>query len=346
MPAVAPAKAPAKKAVPAQQPSTRPAAPATAQPAAPAEPHSGDVGVEFRSLADGQHVKAGSGYVDFEVVLTNRSSAAYEQVAPVVQSLAFDRSADCSGCNAYAHGTLDRKDAAGWKAVKLVQDGERNDAEGGAFALAPGESRTVKYRLTLAGDNTGGRLPITADAYVAYGSGRTKAGSAGVRLDVENQSVVKVELSKPTDMTIGHVPTQLNVRLTNADGAASHVVTPYITGIDPLGPQLQHGMKPQDLTAEVQLNGEWKTLAGAFDDQGMIRIDTSSLARTLAPGESVSFDFRFGLPKGWIAGNGLELTVGAESDGVRGTLQTVRPRAFTPMADLPKWDFSTNSPIA
>lgn len=72
-------------------------------------------------------------------------------------------------------GSLERLDGTAWKALGLgVGSGMDYATQGkdAAFPLAPGQSRTVKYRMKLTREDGAGVLPVTAQAVLPYdGSG-------------------------------------------------------------------------------------------------------------------------------------------------------------------------------
>ncbi|MFC8448447.1 hypothetical protein [Kitasatospora sp. NPDC057223] len=360
-PAAAPAVAPSTAApAPAAQVVTpapakpaaagRPSAAASAQPAAAAEepsvpsapqspaavqlqPGEG-VGVEIRVPTNGGPVQPGGGAVEFTVTWTSTASVAVP-VSPVVHVLPFDRPANWTGFSPVAKGDLIRKDETGWVAVDMAGAGAA--LQGGEFELAPGAARTVRYRLELSGENGPGALPIVAQAFLAGGGAApAKIGESRLALDVTVPHAPTVVVPvRPTDLTIGHVPSTLRVDLTNPGGDVLSDVAPYLAMIDPFAPgRTVHVLTPGDVTVEVSENGAWRTLPTAYDQKGLVKVDTSSLHRDLAAGEKASFEFRIGIRQYWSEGNGIEFTVGASTEGRESGFQTVRPQTWYPMADM------------
>ena len=334
------APAPAKSSAtarPSAAPSTAPAAaeaPAALQLPAPVRLQPGEgVSVDIRSLTDGKPVQPGVGGAEFTVTWTNTASVELP-VSPVVHALPFDRPANCTGFSPTAAGDLMRKDETGWAAVDLAGDG--TTAQGGEFALAAGASRTVRYRLELTGDNGPGTLPIVAQAYLPSGATRTKVGESQLALDVTApHTPTAVMPVKPTALTIGHIPSTLRIDVANPDCAVISDAGPYLTMIDPFSPgRSVHVLTPADVTVEVSENGAWRTLPTAYDQNQMVKVDTSSLRKNLAGGEKVSYEFHIGIRQYWSEGNGIEFTVGASGEGTDTGFQTVRPQTWYPMADL------------
>ncbi|WP_380286043.1 hypothetical protein [Kitasatospora purpeofusca] len=273
------------------------------------------IDVSVRSLTGVWQTPADGSYLDFEVTWTNRIERRYDEVVPVVRVLPYDYPAAVARPGTTAKGMLDRKDLDQWREVKMNQPGVGSGPQQGTFSLDPGESRTVRYRLTLAAGGMSGRLPIAAEGWIGSGAKAVRAGAAVTRVDVTVAQPVGMSLGRPTDGTMGLVPSELRVELANADGFASHTVTPDLAATDPVGRNAPHGLVPQDLTAEVLVDGEWRRLQGTLDAEGLVRLDTSGLSQVLAPGESTVYRFRVNLPQGWRAGAGLELMVGHSVDG-------------------------------
>ncbi|MFE6871615.1 hypothetical protein ACFVFS_34325 [Kitasatospora sp. NPDC057692] len=273
------------------------------------------VDVSVRSLTGVWRTPADGSYLDFEVTWTNPTERHYDEVVPVVRVLPYDFPAAVARPGTTAKGMLDRKDLDEWREVKLNQPGAGSGPRQGTFSLDPGESRTVRYRLTLAAGGMSGRLPIAAEGWIGSGAKAVRAGGAVTGVDVTVAQPVGLSLGRPTEGTMGRVPSELRVELANVDGFASHTVTPDLAATDPVGPGAAHGLVPQDLTAEVLVDGEWRRLQGTLDAEGLVRLDTSGLSQVLGPGETTVYRFRVNLPPGWRSGTGLELVVGQSVDG-------------------------------
>nr|BEK67273.1 hypothetical protein KPHV_45000 [Kitasatospora purpeofusca] len=294
------------------------------------------VDVAIRSLSGAWEIRGGGSYFEFEVTWSNATDRRFDEIVPVVRVLPFDYPAAVARLGATAKGMLDRKDIDEWREVKPDQKGVDSGPQQGAFALDPGESRAVRYRLTLGADSMSGRLPIQADAYVGRGAKAVSVGGTQARMNVTTGQPVLFSATKATDMTVGRIPSELRVELSNLDATGNHLVVPVVRVTDPLGRNTTHGLVPGDLSAEVLVNGEWRRLSGALDADGQVRLDTTVLTRVLVPGETAVYPFRFNLPKGWNAGSGLEFTVGGTADGGALPTQKARPRITWMAEDTPK----------
>ncbi|MFB8235198.1 hypothetical protein ACFC58_01445 [Kitasatospora purpeofusca] len=294
------------------------------------------VDVAIRSLSGAWEIRGGGSYFEFEVTWTNATDQRFDEIVPVVRVLPFDYPAAVARLGATAKGMLDRKDIDEWREVKPDQKGPDSGPQQGAFALDPGESRVVRYRLTLGADSMSGRLPIQADGYVGRGAKAVSVGGTQARMNVTTGQPVRFSATKATDMTVGRIPSELRVELANLDATGNHTVSPLVRVTDLLGRNTTHGLVPGDLSAEVLVDGEWCRLSGALDADGQVRLDTAGLTRVLAPGETAVYPFRFNLPKGWSAGSGLEFTVGGTADGGTLPTQKARPRITWMADDTPK----------
>ncbi|WP_328955763.1 hypothetical protein [Kitasatospora purpeofusca] len=323
-------------------PATTPTAPAPTTGTAPDWPEempaavAERVDVAIRSLSGAWEIRGGGSYFEFEVTWTNATDRRFDEVVPVVRVLPFDYPAAVARLGATAKGLLDRKDIDEWREVKPDQKGVDSGPQQGAFALDPGESRAVRYRLTLAADSMSGRLPIQADGYVGRGAKALSVGGTQARMNVTTGQPVRFSATKATDMTVGRIPSELRVELANLDATGNHTVSPVVRVTDPLGRNTRHGLVPGDLSAEVLVEDEWRRLPGALDADGQVRLDTSGLTRVLGPGETAVYPFRFNVPKGWNAGSGLEFTVGGTADGGALPTQKARPRITWMADDTPK----------
>lgn len=294
------------------------------------------VDVAIRSLSGAWEIRGGGSYFEFEVTWTNATDRRFDEIVPVVRVLPFDSPAAVARLGVTAKGMLDRKDIDEWREVKPDQKGVDSGPQQGAFALDPGESRAVRFRLTLGADSMSGRLPIQADGYVGRGAKAVSVGGTQARMNVTTGQPVRFSATKATDMTVGRIPSELRVELANLDATGNHTVSPVVRVTDPLGRNTTHGLVPGDLSAEVLVDGEWRRLSGALDADGQVRLDTAGLTRVLGPGETAVYPFHFNLPKGWSAGSGLEFTVGGTADGGALPTQKARPRITWMADDAPK----------
>ncbi|MFC8448449.1 hypothetical protein [Kitasatospora sp. NPDC057223] len=326
----APAADPLATASSPSVPTTAGTASATAAPGHPAN----GIGLRFSGLS-GVQVAAGAGSVAFSVTWTNTTQQRYDSVAPVVAARAFG-AAGASGTA--VRGTLQRSDAGGWTTVQLSQltgGAYQQSGDAAAFALEPGASRTIQYRLDLAADSGTGDLPVEAFGYLPAAEGRAVAGSALATVTVlkpataERQRPVLRLVSGPSELTVGRTPTQFQLAVSNPGGVKMTALQPTITMNDSFSPgSTEHHLKPEEVVAEALVAGAWRKLPTSFDATRMIVVDTSLLDRSLAPGAEALFDIRIGIVEGWTAGNGLDLVLGAVGDGAVGDTISTRPSKF------------------
>ncbi|MDH6703521.1 hypothetical protein P3T27_000202 [Kitasatospora sp. MAA19] len=328
VPAVAAAKAkaasktaanPAAKTEP--KPATNPAATTEPKPAAkPAPVAAGGVGITFNGLGEGQSVEVGD-LVSFSVTWKNNDASGSRAVAPVVATRQFE-GAPCQVVLAMAQGTLERKDASGWKSLPSLSQGGGMDYAGtgndAAFTLGAGESRTVEYRMRLDAANHPGRLAIEADAPVPFvTSFRDMARGVLNVAVVDHHRPVVTSVSTPTAMVVGRTPTEFTFKVSSPDGAAG--LRPVVVLASPGSDRVN----PEDVTIEAKVGDEWKSFELDQDCEGRYRVAPSQLVGVMT-GAPVSYTFRVGMAKPWQGGP-LELRVGAGSDGHYGDTVTVRP---------------------
>ncbi|WP_457029116.1 hypothetical protein [Kitasatospora sp. P5_F3] len=143
--------------------------------------HSSDVKVTF-----GQETAVREGdteIVTFPVTFYNVSSTSYRSVEPVVVGEAprngvggpFDVTQE-------PEGTMERKDGSVWTKLPSLRIGGGMDYAGtgkaAAFALAPGQSRTITYRMKLTTKDRMGGFGITGAAYLPFtGDAFTSVGT-------------------------------------------------------------------------------------------------------------------------------------------------------------------------
>ncbi|GAA1396771.1 hypothetical protein GCM10009639_33270 [Kitasatospora putterlickiae] len=294
------------------------------------------VDVAIRPLSGSWEARADGGYLDFQVTWTNTGGRRFDEIVPVVRVLPYDHPPVLAHAGTTAKGTLDRKDLDEWREVGLNPAAVGGGPQQGAFALDPGESRAVRYRLTLVAGGTAGRLPISAEALVRRGGKAERFGGAEARVNVTVAQPVRLTMTRATDLVVGRVASELTVELAKLDAVGESTVVPVVAVTDPVGLNAGHGLVPEDLIAEVRVNGAWHRLRGALDADGLVRLDTAELTRVLAAGESAVYPFRFAVPTGRAAGGGLEITVGATVDGGALPVRKARPRTVREGADPPK----------
>ena len=292
------------------------------------------IGLRFDGLS-GVQTTAGTGPVAFSVTWTNTTQQRYDSIAPVVAARAFG-AAGASG--APVRGSLQRSDSGSWTTVQLSQltgAAYQLSGDAAAFALEPGASRTIQYRLDLAADSGTGELPVEAFGYLPAGQGHAVAGSALVSVTVlkpptgERQRPVLRLVSGPSELTVGRTPSQFQLAVSNPGGVKMAALQPTIMMNDAFGPgSTEHHLKPEEVVAEALVAGAWRKLPTSFDANLMIVVDTSLLDRSLAPGGEALFDVRIGIVEGWKAGNGLDLVLGAVGDGLASDTVNAKPSKF------------------
>ncbi|MFB6894563.1 hypothetical protein ACFCX4_35310 [Kitasatospora sp. NPDC056327] len=296
------------------------AAPAPAWPEEPPGPAADRVDVSVRALA--------GSYFDSEVTWTNSTDRRYDEIVPVVRALPYDHPSAAVRLGTTARGVLDRKDLDEWREVGLDRTGVGSGPQQGTFALDPGESRSVRHRLTPADGGMSGRLPIAAEGWVGRGARAVLIGGAEARLDVTVDRPVRSSATVRSGGTRGEVPSEVTVELVGLDAFAPHTAVPALTVRDPVVPAGPHRLTPENLTAEVLVGGEWRALRASADGEGRVVPDTSALARELGPGETAAHRFRFDVPKG-RRGIGVALTTDVRVDDrvVPGATPGVAPEA-------------------
>ncbi|KQV15447.1 MULTISPECIES: hypothetical protein [unclassified Kitasatospora] len=129
--------------------------------------HRNDIKVSF-----GQEAAVREGdteVITFPVTWYNASATTYAAVEPVVaaESLGNDIAANLPDGPG---GTLERKDGNSWTVLPSLRKGGGMDWAGtgkaAAFALAPGQSRTVTYRMKLTTQDKMAGLGVTGAAYL------------------------------------------------------------------------------------------------------------------------------------------------------------------------------------
>ncbi|MFE5580277.1 hypothetical protein [Kitasatospora sp. NPDC056531] len=310
------AKAPAAKSA---QGGTGTGTGTAAAPAAERKPASaGGIGITFDGLSEGRRIQVGD-KVSFSVTWKNNDSTGSRQVAPVVATQPFE-GAQCYQTLAMAKGTLERKDASGWKALPTLSQGGGMDYAGtgddAAFTLAAGESRTVEYRMVLDAGNQPGQLAVEADAVVPH-SFKTMAKSVVNAAVVDSHRPVVTSVSTPTELVVGKTPTEFSFKVSSPDG--SGLLRPVVRLALPTG----EGLSGQDVTIEAKVRDEWKSFEVTPDCNGLLGVAPSQLVGVMK-GNPVEYTFRVGLKRTADAGP-VEIQVGGDSDGHTGAVTTVRP---------------------
>ncbi|MFJ8624363.1 hypothetical protein ACIRD3_16160 [Kitasatospora sp. NPDC093550] len=278
----------------------------------------GGIGITFSGLADGRQIQVGD-RVSFSVTWKNNDSTGSRAVAPVVATREFE-GAPCQQMLAMARGTLERKDAAGWKALPSLSQGGGMDYAGTgddvAFTLAAGESRTVEYRMVLDAGNQPGRLAVEADAVLPH-SLSPVAKKVVTTSVVDRHRPVVTSVSAPTPLVVGGAPTEFSFRVSSSDGPS--LLRPVVRLSLPSGA----GLTGADVTMEAKVGDEWKSFEVTEDCNGRLGVSPAELVGVMT-GNPTEYTFRVGLKR--VGGAGaVEIRVGGDSDGHPGETVAVRP---------------------
>ncbi|MGW3230386.1 hypothetical protein, partial [Kitasatospora sp. NPDC001095] len=227
--------------------------------------------------------------------------------------------AQCQRMLSMAQGTLERKDASGWKAMPSLSQGGGMDYAGtgndAAFTLAAGESRTVEYRMVLDRGNQPGRLLVEADAVTPSTSQVLTKGVVTTSV-VDSHRPAVASASKPSPLVIGKTPTEFTFKVTSPDGPGRLRPTVY------LSLPASEGLTGQDVTVEAKVGNEWKSFEVTEDCNGRLGVAPAQLEGVMK-GNPVEYTFRVGLKRAPAAPVGIE--VGGASDGHYGAITTLRP---------------------
>lgn len=250
----------------------------------------------------------------FTLTFINTSGHRLDAVAPVL-SVSHYPGARCQQ-TPMVRGSLQRRDASGWTDLALSQ-GIGTDFEysgdNAAFALEPGASRTVDYRIALGADNGPGGLELEADAFLA-GSRQSHPLVGGETINITVSDDHRPSVSMPAHtlgVGIGGPAARVDVAPANYTKDAMGSLSPRLTFKDPAGK-----LRPQDITVEVLLNGTWKPVPMHQDCDG-VATDSSSVVNSPAPaGQSTTYEFRYVLNKSTAKDvTSFTMSAGAIGDG-------------------------------
>ncbi|MDH6138112.1 hypothetical protein P3T35_000089 [Kitasatospora sp. GP30] len=311
-------KAPAVPAAAAQSTAPSATGPAAKNELSAGVPGQDAVAIRFNGLGLGPNQGLPVGAMKptaFSVTWTNTSGHRLDAVAPVVAAQHYAH-ARCQGTS-MAQGSLQRQDASGWTDLPLSQ-GLGTDyvysGDDAAFALEPGASRTIDYRVGLGADNGPGTLLLEADAFlpVSKQSHPLLGGTTDevtVSDDHRPTASMPTMTPHPTSVKVGGPAVEVEVSPGNFTKEQMGWLAPRLTFNDAAGE-----LRAQDVTAEVMVNGAWKQLPVRQDCDG-VSVDASSVATIPAPaGRVFNYDFRFAL-KASTAKGITSLTVGAGAVG-------------------------------
>ncbi|MFJ7911524.1 hypothetical protein [Kitasatospora sp. NPDC096204] len=301
-PAKAAAKAPAKPATKA------PAKPAAAKPGAPQTARSGGsgIGITFNGLSEGAQIELNE-LVTFSVTWKNNDATGTRGVAPVVATQQYE-GAPCARLIDLADGTLERKDASGWKKLDHLSQGtgmdyviNRND---GAFTLAAGESRTIEYRMRLSMANRPGRLAIEADAPVPNSTDYQGIAKAVLNAAVVDHLSPEVTGVSKTGLKVGTAPVEFGFEANAPGGTANlHPV---------VGVSSAKWLAADDFTLEARVGSVWKPVEVQEDCDGLTAVLPTG-TESNRWGDTVEYTFRITMKE--APKYDVEVQVGARSNG-------------------------------
>ncbi|GAB7182058.1 hypothetical protein ATKI12_1889 [Kitasatospora sp. Ki12] len=133
-------------------------------------PNENDIGITFDGLGTGQQVPAKGTPLTFSVTYRNTSQTTYASVQPALFTEPYSGS-PASATEPVNSGRLERQDGDTWVPVPMSPTPSMSHLTAGrtaVFPLAPGQSRTVKFRLTLDSGNGPGVMPVTAQAVLPF----------------------------------------------------------------------------------------------------------------------------------------------------------------------------------
>ncbi|WP_395295291.1 hypothetical protein ACF9IK_18455 [Kitasatospora hibisci] len=134
-----------------------------------------DIGITVEGLGTGQQVPNDGTPVTFSVTYKNTSQTDYAKVQPFVITEHYAGTPVSDAPVAENSGKLERQDGDTWTQVAISEGSDTGYAAAdpkSLFPLAPGQSRTVKFRLTMDHDAGPGVMPVTVKATLPYnGSG-------------------------------------------------------------------------------------------------------------------------------------------------------------------------------
>ncbi|KQV15449.1 MULTISPECIES: hypothetical protein [unclassified Kitasatospora] len=315
-PVVTPTVAPSPSATVPSTPPAQPAAVVSAKPSAPVAPMAKEVVATFLGLPQGSQVQVGGPEVSFQVKWTNNTKTRQAKVAPAVSAMAYEGN-PCNVVMPMVEGTLQRKDPGGWVKLPSLSQGTGMDhagtGEAAAFALGPGESRTIQYRMQLAPTNGTGTLRLQAQAFdgPTLHSTFARLGAATVA------KVAVVDKRRPTAVLVGRPTTpvagqskQFELEIGNPTGTTMAKAAPTLHVMDPRENAAPLGIG--QVVFEVKDGAGWHRLPNEEGCGGWIAVVTEELTHPLAPGAKKRYTFRVTTVGRGNAG--LEYTVGAIGD--------------------------------
>ncbi|GAA2823977.1 hypothetical protein GCM10010441_55510 [Kitasatospora paracochleata] len=286
-------------------------------------------------LAKGTKLTAGGDPVSFTVTWTNTTEVRFDAVVPLISEQW--QGGDCrpDGLTRFQSDS-----GSGWKdAVQPDPDPtpqvRRAD---GVFALEPGASHTVKYRVQPGAVHGVGTATVVASAYGMVDGHAGQLGTVQTEASVVDDHRPTAALAAgPSEFVAGRTLTELDLAVSNGTGTAMSAVAPAVTVHDEsVFPGGGYRLRAARVTAEVKVGDQWRKVATTDDScRKLVLVDTSSLQQTLAPGASARFTFRFGYTmdnsdmstSSWVFG------LGATAGGHAADTVEARPKMTVAMAN-------------
>ncbi|WP_354644488.1 hypothetical protein [Kitasatospora camelliae] len=310
-------------------PTESPGPTASSTTASPQDFQDGVIKATVEGLGKGTKMAAGGDPVTFSVTYTNTAEVRFDVVAPVVS----EQPQDNGWCNdPAAQSTLQRDTGGGWKDL-VKPDTDPSWAEHSresSFALEPGASHTVRYRIRPAATHTVGPAALTVSAYGLADRRAYRLGTVQAEATVVDDARPTAALvSGPSEFVAGRTTTELELEVRNPTGASMPSAAPVVTVRDE-SPMPGGGgrLRAIRVTAEARTaDGQWRKLTTSDSACGRVVVDTSSLRSALAPGASGRFTLRLGYlmdPRDssgqWVLG------LGANAGGHASEVAEVRPK--------------------
>lgn len=319
----APAPAPAAAGTGAKPAAKAPAKPAAPKPAAPkpaaskpAQSGGKGIGITFSGLKEGQQIELND-LVSFSVTWKNNDATGSRGVAPVVSTQQYE-GAPCGQMVAMAEGTLERKDASGWKKLDHLSQGGGMDYAGtgndAAFTLAAGQSRTIEYRMRLSTANRPGRITIEADAPVPNSKDYRDLVKAELNAAVVDHHAPEVTGVSSASLKAGTAPTDFGFVVAAPEGTANLRPVVAVSSVE--------GLMADDFTLEAMVGGVWKPVEVHDGCDGPTAVAPTGL-EVNRWGDSVEYAFRITLKK--APKFDVDVRVGARSNGHQAAYWSVFP---------------------
>ncbi|RGD57743.1 hypothetical protein DR950_08035 [Kitasatospora xanthocidica] len=286
-----------------------------ATPKAPAPSGGSGIGITFGGLSEGGKIGLND-LVPFTVTWKNNDATGTRSVAPVVATQQYE-GAPCTMVLAMADGTLERKDASGWKTLDHLSQGGGMDyagtADDAAFTLAAGESRTIEFRMRLSLANRPGQITIEADAPVPHSKNYLDMAKAELNATVvDSHSPEMLSVMPPAKGVITTDPIPFSFRVSSPDGTAG--LRPRVTVWSSEGPT------PNDVTVEARVGDVWKPVE-LKDECGLVTVDPN--VPGVRDGNTVEYTFRATFKEAPKYGADVDIRVSAESNGHQSVQRSV-----------------------